>query len=99
MFKKTLMVASLAMATAYSIAAPAPVQETAPVAAEAPQVVVFKNLGAAMAASTPKTTITTTSSMTVNPLRLFNIASILPKFMNQEIITCVAYPFENINNL
>ncbi|MFM2642328.1 amidohydrolase family protein [Vibrio chagasii] len=44
MFKKTLIAASLAMTAAYSIAAPAPVQETAPVAAEAPQVVVFKNV-------------------------------------------------------
>ncbi|WP_275665029.1 hypothetical protein [Vibrio sp. Isolate34] len=32
MFKKTLIAASLAMTAAYSIAAPAPVQETAPVA-------------------------------------------------------------------
>ncbi|MGR5258522.1 amidohydrolase family protein [Vibrio astriarenae] len=44
MFKKTLIAVSLAMTTAYTVAAPTPVQETSPTAVEAPQVVVFKNV-------------------------------------------------------
>ncbi|MGY3569581.1 amidohydrolase family protein [Vibrio paucivorans] len=44
MFKKTLIATSLAFTAACAFAAPAPVQEAAPTAIEAPQVIVFKNV-------------------------------------------------------
>lgn len=44
MFKKTMIAASLALVTATSFAGAIPAPEAAPVAVEAPQVVVFKNV-------------------------------------------------------